>query len=128
VQTDQTGPSITAMMGDLNDFVHAKPITADERDRTVEKSIRELPGSYETGNALLSGMMRNDTLKRPDDYYAHIADVYRGLTTAQLNGVARAQIRPADLVWVVVGDAKLVKPQLDKVGLPVEVAKAPDAR
>jgi hypothetical protein len=28
-------------------------------------------------------------------------------------------------VWVVVGDAASVKPQLDALGLPVEVVKAP---
>jgi hypothetical protein len=33
----------------------------------------------------------------------------------------RAQFKPQDLVFVVVGDAKLVKPQLAKVGLPVEM-------
>ena len=28
------------------------------------------------------------------------------------------------VIWVVVGDAKIVRPQLDKIGLPVEVVSA----
>jgi zinc protease len=125
VQTDKTGPTIAAMRADMAAFLGPKPLTDGELRRTVEKSIRELPGGFETGSALLEGMQRNDMLKRPDDYYAHIADKYRALTVQQLNAVAQAQIRPDDLVWVVVGDAAKVKPQLDTLGLPVEVAKAP---
>jgi predicted Zn-dependent peptidase len=128
VQTDRTGPAIAAMLADMNAFLTVKPLTQDEHDRTVERSIRELPGSFETGSQLLGGMQRNDMLKRPDDYYAHIADLYRGLTVDQLNAVARAQIKPADLVWVVVGDAAKVRPQLDALGLPVEVAKGAGAQ
>ena len=30
-------------------------------------------------------------------------------------------MNPKSFVWVVVGDAKTVKPQLDTLGLPVEV-------
>lgn len=125
VQTDKTGASIQAMLGDMHAFLTTAPLTQAERDRTVQRSIRQLPGSFETGNDLLDAMQRNDLLKRPDDYYAHIADKYRALTVDELNAVARAEIRPADLVWVVVGDAAKVKPQLDALGLPVEVVKAP---
>jgi ribose 5-phosphate isomerase len=30
-------------------------------------------------------------------------------------------LRPQEMLVVVVGDAKIVKPQLDKLGLPVEI-------
>ncbi len=125
VQTDKTGPAIQAMLADMTAFLTTKPLTQDERDRTVQRSIRQLPGQFEDGAALLDAMQRNDLLKRPDDYYAHIADKYRALTVDQLNAAARAVIRPNQLVWVVVGDAASVKPQLDALGLPVEVVKAP---
>ena len=125
VQTDKTGPAIQAMLADMTAYLTTAPVTQEERDRTVQRSIRELPGQFEDGNALLDAMQRNDMLKRPDDYYAHIADKYRALTVAQLAAAARADIKPAQLVWVVVGDAASVRPQLDALGLPVEVVKAP---
>jgi predicted Zn-dependent peptidase len=128
VQTDKTGPSIQAMLGDMHAFLTTKPLTQEERDRTVQRSIRQLPGSFETGSDLLDAMQRNDLLKRPDDYYAHIADKYRALTVEQLNGVARAQIKPDQMLWIIVGDAAKVKPQLDALGLPVEVVKAPSVQ
>ena len=36
----------------------------------------------------------------------------------------RATIDPSTFVWVVVGDASVVRPQLEALGLPVEVRPA----
>ena len=41
-----------------------------------------------------------------------------------MDAAARAIVKDSDFVWVVVGDAAAVKPQLDKLGLPVEVRAA----
>jgi hypothetical protein len=41
-----------------------------------------------------------------------------------MDAAARRIVRDSDFVWVVVGDAASVKPQLDKLGLPVEVRPA----
>ena len=51
-------------------------------------------------------------------------NVARALTAAQLDAAARAALDPNKFVWVVVGDASKVKPQLDGLGLPVEVVPA----
>ena len=68
-------------------------------------------------------MMRNDMLGRPDDYYETIAAKYRALDVAGLDRSIRTTVDPSKLVWVVVGDAAKVRPQLDKLGLPVETAQ-----
>jgi len=71
-------------------------------------------------------MMRNRMLGRPDDYYETLPGVYRAMTAADMDKAAREAINPDRLIWVVVGDAKLVKPQLDAVGLPVEMGTLAD--
>ena len=43
-----------------------------------------------------------------------------GSTTASLDAAARAAIDPDRFVWVVVGDATVVEPQLEQLGLAVE--------
>ena len=56
---------------------------------------------------------------------------YRAMTPSSVDKAARGAIDPKRLTWVVVGDAKVVKPQLDTLGLPVEVVAstpAPAAR
>ncbi len=123
VQTDRTGDSIKAMLADMTAFLTTKGTDAEERDRVVNNSIRSLPGSFETSGDLLGGIMRNALYDRPDDYYTRLADRYRALTPAALDSVARGAIDPKKLIWVVVGDAAKVRPQLDGVGLPVEVVK-----
>ena len=64
-----------------------------------------------------------------DDYQATLASRTRALTAAQMDAAARRDIHPDQFVWVVVGDASVVKPQLDALGIPVEVrAAAPAAQ
>ncbi|WP_267389420.1 hypothetical protein [Sphingomonas sp. GC_Shp_3] len=48
----------------------------------------------------------------------------RALTLRQVPSTARATIDPAQAFWVMIGDAKVVRPQLDSRGLPVEVIPA----
>ncbi len=69
-------------------------------------------------------MMSNALYRRPDNYYELLADKYRALTQTGLDQAMRAAIDPNSFTWVVVGDAAKVKPQLDKLGIPVEVIQA----
>jgi predicted Zn-dependent peptidase len=124
VQADKTGPSIATILADAGEFLTAKGVTQDELQRTVNGSIRELPGSFETSADVLGGMQRNALYNRPDDYYDSLADRYRAMKTADLDQAARAVIDPKKLLWVVVGDAAKVKPQLDALKLPVETVPA----
>ena len=50
-----------------------------------------------------------------------------GVICADLDKAARESINPDRLIWVVVGDASVVKPQLDALGIPVEVRSAAPA-
>jgi 16S rRNA G1207 methylase RsmC len=64
-------------------------------------------------------------LGRPDNYYETLAPEYRSLTAAKLDQAARAALDPKGFTWIVVGDAAKVRPQLEKLGMPVEVVEAP---
>jgi len=121
VQTNQTGPSIKVLMDQLRDFNGAKPVTADELEKTVKGNVLELPGSYEQSSAVL-GQMQSDRLnKRSFDYAETLAGKYNALTASALNEEMRAKIDLAKITWLVVGDAAKVKPQLEALGLPIEM-------
>ena len=111
----------------MTTFLTSKGVTPEELERTINGSIRELPGSFETSDDVLRGMQQNDMYGRPDNYYETLASRYRGLKASDLDAAARQTLDPSKLVWVVVGDASKVRPQLDKLGLPVEAAAAPAA-
>ncbi|MDP9087049.1 MAG: insulinase family protein, partial [Pseudomonadota bacterium] len=124
VQADRTGDSLAALNGDISDFLGTKGITAEERERIVTNSVNELPGQFETSGALLGAMMNNDLLGRPDDYYVRLPARLRGQTPATLNSAIRSAVDPHGFIWVVVGDAAKVRPQLEKTDLPIEVVEA----
>jgi predicted Zn-dependent peptidase len=124
VQADKTGAAIASLRQELTAFVGAKPLTQAEFDRSIASATRSLAGDFETSNDVLGAMQANDLYQRPDDYFATITQRYRAMTRAQLDGAIRSVIDPNRFVWVVIGDAKTVRPQLDTLGLPVEVVSA----
>jgi predicted Zn-dependent peptidase len=121
VQTNQTGPSVKVLMDQLKDFNGSKPVTAEELEKTIKGNVLELPGSYEQSSAVL-GQMQSDRLnKRPFDYAETVAAKYTALTAKALNDEMRAKVDPSKITWLVVGDAAKVKPQLEALGLPIEM-------
>jgi predicted Zn-dependent peptidase len=124
VQADRTADSLAALNADLAAYLGPNGMTQEERDRAVTNSINELPGEFETSGALLNAMVRNDLMGRPDDYYATLSGKYRAVTTAQANQAMRTNVDPQGFTWVVVGDAAKLKPQLEKLGMPIEVVEA----
>ena len=120
VQADKTGDSIAALIANMKEFVGPKGVTVEEYERTVNGDIRELPGSFEQASDVLGAMQRNDLFGRPDNYYATVASRIRAMTREGMDAAVRSVLKPDQFVWVVVGDAKIVRPQLDKLGLPVE--------
>ncbi|HVL78867.1 MAG TPA: pitrilysin family protein [Sphingomicrobium sp.] len=124
VQADRTGDSIRALAEQYSSFLGATGTTEEELTRITANNIQQLPGQFETSSAVLSGIMTNALLGRPDNYYELLADRYRGMTRASLDVAARGAIAPNGWVWVVVGDAAKVRPQLERLRMPIEVIEA----
>jgi predicted Zn-dependent peptidase len=120
VQADKTGESIKAILADIHDFLGPKGTTPAEFERTINGDIRELPGRFETAGAVMGGVQDIVNFRRADDYFATLPGKYEAMTAAEIDAAARAQIDPAKLVFVVVGESAKVKPQLAGLGLAVE--------
>ncbi|WP_137753545.1 pitrilysin family protein [Sphingopyxis sp. L1A2A] len=123
VQADRTGDSIKELQSDLKGFLADKGVTKEELERTINGSVRELPGSFETSADVLGGLRNIVKFSRPDNYYETLPATYEAMTAAEIDAAARKALSTDDLVYVIVGDAAVVKPQLDGLGLPVEIAK-----
>ncbi|HEV2600490.1 pitrilysin family protein [Sphingopyxis sp.] len=120
VQADRTGDSIKELQSELKTFLGAKGVTPEEREWSTNGSIRELPGSFETSGDVLGGVRNIVKFGRPDKYYESLPATYEAMTPAAIDAAARKALSADGLVYVVVGDAAVVKPQLDGLGLPVE--------
>ena len=124
VQADRTGESVQALIYQYNRFLNGEGVTPAEHERTILGDTRSLAGSYETSSAVLSAMRSNDLYGRPDGYQESLAARINATTAEHMDAAVKAAIDPSKFVWVIVGDASVVKPQLDALGLPVEVRTA----
>jgi predicted Zn-dependent peptidase len=121
VQADRTGDSIRAAMEQVRLFLTSQGVTAEELNRTVLGNTRQLPGQFETSGAVLGALRSNTLYRRPDNYWETVAPRFQAMSAAELDAAARRTINPTGWVWVVVGDAARVRPQLEGLGLPIEV-------
>ena len=123
VQADRTGDALAELIRETGEFLDTRGVSEAELDRIVTAEIGELPGQFETSGAVLGAMQNNAMYGRPDNYYELLADRYRSQTRSSLDEAVRAAIDADRFVWVVVGDATVVEPQLEKLGLDVEVVQ-----
>ena len=124
VQSDRTGAAIAEIRKEIDTFTSTAGVKPEELDWSTKGSARELPGMFETSAAVLDGMAKIVNYKRPDDYYETLAARYGKMTTADADKAFRSKISGDGMVWVVVGDAATVKPQLADLGLPIEEVAA----
>jgi predicted Zn-dependent peptidase len=123
VQADRTGDSIAAIKEQIRAFLTNDGVRPAELNRNVEGNTRQLSGQFETSPAVLGALRSNALYNRPDNYWETVADRYRGMTVQTLDQTARQYIDDDDYVWVVVGDAAVVRPQLERLGMPIEVVE-----
>jgi zinc protease len=126
VETPRTGASIRELLKDMAAFPATRGVEPGELARVTDGNIRGLPNRYETNSQVLGALIANDRLGRGDDYYATLPSRYRAIDAAAIDQAARSWLNPEGLTFVVVGDRKLVEPQLQGLGLPVEIAPPVD--
>jgi predicted Zn-dependent peptidase len=120
VQADRTGDSLAEMLRETKEFLTIKGVTPEELERNVASDVGSLPGRFETSPAVLGAMQSNALFGRPDNYQETLASIYTAQTPETLDAIARASIDGDKFVWVVVGDASVVRAQLEPLGLPIE--------
>ena len=127
VQADRTGDSIRLLLADMAAFPGKKPVDPVELARVTDGKVRGLPNRFQTNSQMLGAVVSGDRLGRPDDYLATLASRYRGIDGKAIDAMAREYLQPQGLTFVVVGDRKLVEPQLKGIGLPLEIASPVDS-
>ena len=124
VQSDRTGDAIREILREVAAFPASAPVTPEELERVTQGNIKALPGQFETNSDVLSAIRLNDRLGRPENYYETLAGTWRGIGAGQIEKAATDYLSMDTMVFVVVGDRKIVEPQLDGTGLSVEVREA----
>ena len=111
VRTDSTYQTLLEIDREIKDLQTAKtPIKADELEREKQGAILGLPGRFATAQAALGQYRQLVYYGLPLEYYnSYVAKVGQ-VTEAQVKGSATKHLKPANGVYLVVGDgdAKMI--------------------
>jgi len=121
VRTDSTYQSLLELAREVNDL-HAGKVKAtdDELERERNGAILGLPGRFATASASLGQFRGLVYFGLPLDYYNSYVGKVGKVTAAQIATAATKQLKPAQAVYLVVGDADAAmirheEPVLEKV-------------
>jgi zinc protease len=117
VQTDKTKESIAELGKELRDVLGKRPVTDEETSKAISNQTLELPGSWETINAVGGSIGDIVRYGLPDNYYQTYPQKLRELKTGQISAAAQKLIEPEHLVWVIVGDRSKIESGIRELNL-----------
>jgi zinc protease len=105
VRTDSTYQTLLEIDREIKDLQAGKtPIKADEAERERQGAILGLPGRFATAQAALGQYRSLVYFGLPLDYYNTFVAKVGQVTEAQMMASAKKHLKPANAVYVVVGD------------------------
>jgi len=116
VQADKTAESLEEMRRELAGITGTRPVSGEELERVKKTEVLSLPGRWETAGAVANALAESVEFGLPDDYWKHYAASVRAVTLADVQRVAMAWLKPAETIYVVVGDRAKIEPGLGRLG------------
>ncbi len=126
VQQDKTGAAIAEVMKDVGRTLSDEPISQIEFERAKAAMLGNAQTQYATRYGVHGALDDVSLRNRPDNYPGQFSARIRAVTLPAAMTALRSQLNPAKWVWVITGNAALIRPQLNMLGLPVRVIKAQD--
>ena len=115
VRTSATDSAIVEFMSEINKY-KADGITDEELSFTksslLQRNILNYESPFQKAN-FLSNIAEYDL---PDNYIDEQQDILTSLTKADINKLAKEQLKPDEMVILVVGNSYVVKKKLEKLG------------
>ena len=109
VQTDRTADSLVELDREMRELLDGRPVDETEIATFKKRNTLSLPGRWETANAVAGDIAELVRFGLPDDYWDEYAGLVNGVTPGEANAAAQAELRPDQLVWVVVGDLEAIE-------------------
>lgn len=117
VQTDKTAMSMQEIVKELKEYQVSRPPTEEEMMLMVKGNTLPLPGRFATNTSLINYIMSNEHYGRPYNYAETLAGKYKALTPALLQQMAKENLRPDALYWVIVGDLSEIEQNIRDLSL-----------
>jgi zinc protease len=116
VRTDVTRQSLDEVLRELSVVCGARPLSAEERDASVNGLLLGYPGSFELIGRVAQRFAQLPIYDRPLDWYELWPERVSAVTVEQANQAARRYCDRSKLTLVVAGDKAKVKSTLDGIG------------
>lgn len=118
-KTPKTAETLQVLLEVVRGMREAPPATP-ELDNSRHYLLGSFAGQRETPQATLADLWLMDYAKLPPDYFQKALSAYKQCSGDQVNRAAQGLIHPDSLSIVVVGDAKQIQADLEKIA-PVTV-------
>jgi zinc protease len=118
VRADATDKSVVEFVNEIKQYAE-KGITAEELG-FMRKAINQKDAlKYETPRAKLGFLAQILEHNLTPSFVKERADIVESITAEEINALAKKHLNLAEMLMVVVGDAKTLKPQLEALGYEV---------
>jgi len=125
VHTEVSAPALRELIGLLDGAID-NPLTATEVAEAQTYQIGVFPLRFETTGGIAGAIEPIAIYDLPDDHWQTYRSKIEAVTPAEVLDAARALVRTDDMLMLVVGDAKVIRAEIEALDLgPVEVVPAP---
>ena len=126
VQTDKTSESMMEIKMELENILGDNPATEDEVLKAQQSQTLALPGLWETNGAVAGSIQQLVQYDLPEDYYDTYPDKVRALNVDTIASAAAEVLLPNDMIWLIVGDLKVIEPAILNLDYGTVVRMDPD--
>jgi len=112
VQSDRTADSLAELDRELRELLRERPVGEEEVSTSKKRNTLTLPGRWETARAVAGDIAQMVRFGLPDDYWERYADLVSAVSVEETNAAARAELKPDQLIWIVVGDLATIEDEV----------------
>ena len=116
VQTDKTKESMAEVAKEIRGIAGERPIAGEEFESLKRTVVLSLPGRFATLAALEQALLEVATQGVPPEYFYNYAANAREISAVSLNAAGAKYVRPAEVAWLVVGDAAKIEKGVRELG------------
>jgi predicted Zn-dependent peptidase len=114
VKTDTVGGSVREMVKELQKMT-STDVTDVELERAKGSAKQSLPARFATGDAVAGSFRDLQYYGLPLDYWAKYVPAVDRANKVAVRQAAKLHFKPNQTVWLIVGDGKVVLPELEKI-------------
>ena len=117
VQVDKTAESLSEINRELTEFLSGRTAEEEEFKLALERRIRSLSSSFQTGQSLLGSLTSSDYLNRPWNHPVLYGEALNRVTLDEVRRAAGKLIHPERLTYVIAGDLSVMEDSVRALGL-----------